>query len=362
MSWSWTLYRYLAARFLGGFAMVYGILLALVFCIGLVDLITNRTAGRGVDTATVIGMAVLQLPHLGLEMLPFAVLFGGAFSFMRLARSQELAATRAAGISAWDFLLPALAMAVLIGVVTVTIVTPVASGMATEFAKLEARHIKGQASLLAVVNGVWLRQGDEQEQSVIHAATAIDQGERLEDVSVLLYRGDRFQGRIDAASAQLRERHWDLRDAWVSGGDGVPRHHDTWQLPTTLTPTEIQNSSTAPTALSFWQLPGFIRTTEAAGFSTLRHQLYFYSLCAMPALFAAMVLMAASFSLRPAREGGTARAIAFSIAAGFGVYFFERLTETLGRSGAVPVLLAATAPAIASILIGMTLVFSREDG
>lgn len=362
MSWSWTLYRYLAARFLGGFAMVYSILLALAFSIGVVDLL-NRTAGRGVDTGTVIGMAVLQLPHLGLEMLPFAILFGSAFSFMRLARSQELVASRAAGISAWDFLLPALAMAVLIGGVTVAIVTPVASKMYAEFANLEARHIKGQASLLAVSeNGVWLRQGDEKEQSVIHAATAIDQGERLENVAVLLYRGERFNGRIDAASAQLRDSHWDLRDAWVSGGDGVPRHHDAWQLPTTLTPTEIQNSFTVPTALSFWQLPGFIRTAEATGFSALRYELYFYSLCALPALFAAMVFMAASFSLRPAREGGMAKAIALTIAAGFAVYFFERLTETLGRSGAVPVLLAATAPAIASILIGMTLVFSREDG
>ena len=94
----------------------------------------------------------------------------------------------------------------------------------------------------------------------------------------------------------------------------------------------------------------------------MRYKLYFYTLCTLPALFAAMVFMAASFSLRPAREGGLAKAILLSIAAGFAVYFFEQLTRTLGRSQAVPVLLAATAPAIASILIGMTLVFSREDG
>ena len=105
-----------------------------------------------------------------------------------------------------------------------------------------------------------------------------------------------------------------------------------------------------------------LHAAQSAGFSALRYRLYFYTLCALPALFAAMVFMAASFSLRPKREGGMAKAILLSIAAGFAVYFFERLTETLGRSGVVPVLLAATAPAIASILIGMTLVFSREDG
>ena len=123
MIWSWTLYRYLALQFLLGVVMVYGGFLTLAFAIDIVDLL-NRTAGRGVDTGTVIGMAVLQLPDLGQKMLPFAILGGGVFSFLRLARSQELVATRAAGISAWNFLMPALAMAMLIGVLTVTVATP----------------------------------------------------------------------------------------------------------------------------------------------------------------------------------------------------------------------------------------------
>lgn len=362
MSWSWTLYRYLAAQFIAGVATVYGIFLVLAFSADIVDLL-NRTAGRGINTATVIGMAVLQLPDLGLKMLPFAILGGGVFCFIRLARSQELVASRAAGISAWDFLTPAIATAVLIGVLTVTVATPVASRMFAEFAGLEARHIKGQASQLAVSeNGVWLRQGDQSEQSVIHAISAADQGERLEDVVVFRYRGDAYIGRIDASSAQLREHYWDINDAWVSGADGIARRQANVRLPTTLTPSQIQESFIAPTALSFWELPDFIRAAQSAGFSAVRYRLYFYTLCTLPALFAAMVFMAASFSLRPAREGGMAKTILLSVAAGFAVYFFERLTETLGRSGAVPVLLAATAPAIASILIGMTLVFSREDG
>lgn len=362
MSWSWTLYRYLALQFLAGVGMVYGGFLALAFAIDVVDLL-NRTAGHGVDTSVVIGMAALQLPDLGLKMLPFAILGGGVFSFLRLARSQELVATRAAGISAWDFLMPALCMAVLIGIVTVTVATPVASRMFAEFGALEARHIKDQASLLAVSeNGVWLRQGDQNAQSVIHAITATDQGERLENIAVYLYRGESFAGRIDAKSSQLGDHVWQMHNAWVSGADGVPHHYDSYQLATTLTPAQIQESFVAPEALSFWDLPSFIRSAQAAGFSPTRYRLYFFSLCALPALFAAMVFMAASFSLRPAREGGLAKAILMSIAAGFAVYFFQSLTKTLGRSDAVPVLLAATAPAIASILLGMTLVFTREDG
>jgi len=182
-------------------------------------------------------------------------------------------------------------------------------------------------------------------------------------VIVFLYgANDRFAGRIDAKSGRLQDRAWLLQDAWVSDTNGRPTHHDSFTLDTTLTPEQIQESFRSPDTLSFWDLPSFIRAAQAAGFSATRYQLYLYTLYALPALFAAMVLMAASFSLRISREGGTAKVILFSAACGFAVYFFTDLTRVLGQSGTVPVLLAATAPAVAAILIGMTLLFNQEDG
>ena len=161
MSWSWTLYRYLAIQFFLGVAVVYTGFLALAFSIDIVNLL-NRTTGHGVTTSVIVGMAMLQLPDLGQKMLPFAILLGGVFTFARLSRSQELVATRAAGVSAWDFLLPPLAVAVLIGVTAVTVFTPISARMFSEFAGLEARYVKGEESQLSVSeNGLWLRQGDE---------------------------------------------------------------------------------------------------------------------------------------------------------------------------------------------------------
>ncbi len=363
MSWSWTLYRYLALQFFLGVAVVYTGFLAIAFSIDIVDLL-NRTAGHDVSTAVVVGMAVLQLPDLGQKMMPFAILLGGVFTFVRLSRSQELVAARAAGVSAWDFMLPPLAVATLIGVVAVTAFTPLSSRMFTEFAGLEARYIKGEASQLSVSqNGLWLRQGDESQQSVIHALHVADQGEHLEDVIVFRYgANDKFVGRIDAKSAQLGENVWMLSDAYVSGAAGSPKHYSSFALPTTLNPAQIQEISTSPDAMSFWDLPGFIRAAQAAGFSAVRYELYLYTLYALPILFAAMVFMAASFSLHSARGGSIVRVILLSAACGFGVYFFSDMTQVMGQSGALPILLAASAPAIASIFIGMTLVFNQEDG
>ena len=79
-------------------------------------------------------------------------------------------------------------------------------------------------------------------------------------------------------------------------------------------------------------------------------------------MFAAMVFMAASFSLRLARLGGLLQVILYSALAGFGVYFFSNVATAMGESGILPVALAASAPAAAAILLGMTLVFHQEDG
>jgi lipopolysaccharide export system permease protein len=364
MSWSWTLYRYLAQQFLLGVGMVYGGFLLLAFSIDLVDLL-NRTAGRGVSSLVVIGMGLLQLPDLGQKLLPFAVLLGGVFAFAKLSRSQELVATRAAGVSAWDFLAPPLAVAVGLGIFAVIAFTPLSARMLAQFSALEAKYIRGEASQLAVSeNGLWLRQGSEDTgQSIVHALRVADQGVKLDEVVVFLYgANDHFKGRIDAKTADLHPGYWLLHDAWVSGADGTPVHHTTYSLGTTLTPTQIQESFAPPDTLSFWDLPRFISAAQQAGFSATRYQLYLYTLLALPALFAAMVFMAASFSLNIGRSGGLPRVIVISALSGFGVYFFSDLTRALGQSGILPVALAATAPAAAAILIGMTLVFHQEDG
>ena len=109
-------------------------------------------------------------------------------------------------------------------------------------------------------------------------------------------------------------------------------------------------------------MPRFIANAEAAGFSAVRHRIYWYSLLASPLLYAAMVFMAASFSLHLVRLGGQSRLLIVAILSGFGVYFLGDLTRALGQSGMLPPPLAAVAPAAAALLLGMTLLFHEEDG
>src|SRR5258705_534079 len=184
--------------------MVFAALVALALSLDLADQFT-RTTERGIPPDIILSMSLLKLPDIAQKLLPFAVLLGAIFAFARMSRNHELVATRAAGISAWQFLTPSLLVAVGLGVLTMTLFSPVAAAFLSQYTRLEARYVHGQASQLAVSStGLWLRQGDASHQSVVHALRVADQGVHLEEVIVFLYQGlDHYAGRIDASSADL---------------------------------------------------------------------------------------------------------------------------------------------------------------
>lgn len=364
MKISWILSGYLAKQFLLSVGVVFAFCVTLAFVIDIVDLL-NRTAGReAVPMSMIMGMALLKLPNLTEKMMPFAVMFGAIWCFARMTRSQELVIARASGVSAWMFLAPALVVSLLVGGFMTTVYNPFASRLISRYEDLQARYIRGRPSLLAVSNnGLWLRQGDEKGQTVIHAQRVSNSGLHLQDVSLFIYVGkNKFSGRIDAKTATLQQLKWHLEQAWVTGPDRPAVFYPILDVKTTLTHDQIQESFATPETIGFWDLPQFIEQAESAGFSATKHRLHYQALLAGPVLLCAMIFIAAAFSLRLARLGGAARLIVSSVLTGFVLYFFTDVARALGISGTVPVTLAAWAPASTALLLGMAYMFNQEDG
>jgi lipopolysaccharide export system permease protein len=364
MNWSWTLSRYIAWQFFYSVMIVFGGTAALGFIIDIVELLSRTSGKDAVDFGTVLTMAIFKLPNLTEKLMPFAFLFGALWTFARLTRSQELVVARAAGVSVWQFLAPPLAIALLLGAFMTMVYNPFAAQMVSAYQQLEAKYIRGRPSLLDVsTNGLWLRQADDTGQSVIHALRVSDQGLSLQDVIIFIYEGkDNFAGRIDAKSASLRPGAWLLEKAYVSRLNQSSEFHEKLEVKTSLTAETIQESFASPETISFWELPRFIAIADSAGFKPTNHRLQWHALLAAPLLLCAMIFTAAAFSLRLARLGGAARLILAGVMTGFLLYFFTNASQALGKSGLVPVELAAWAPALTALLFGMTALFNQEDG
>lgn len=366
MKISSTLSLYIGRNFFYAFLAFFIGLLALIFLLDIVELLRRASSKVDVTNGLIIEMAIMKLPHMGQLLFPFAVLFAGMASFWRLSRSSELAITRAAGISAWQFLVPVILIAFMLGVFKITIFNPLASSTLGRFQQLEAVHMKGQKNFLAISkSGLWLRQGGNNGQAVIHANGIFQQEESAEinGVTVYMYKNDdSFVGRIDASQASLKDGYWLMNNAWISKGDNPSYLVEEYKLETNLTLSKIQDNFAPPETMSFWDLPQFIKTLEKSGFSATRHRLHWHSLLSAPLLLCAMVLIAATFTLRHARKGTTSLIIGSGAMAGFLLYFFSDVVFALGLSESIPVVLAAWAPSGVATMLGLAMLLHLEDG
>ena len=235
--------------------------------------------------------------------------------------------------------------------------------MLLRYEQLEAKLFQGRASLLSVSEaGLWLRQSDAQGRAVIHAQRMAPGEIILSKVTIYLYdTKNRFTGRLDAPRAQLEEGHWLLSNVLVTAPGQPSSREPVYKIPTDWTAAKIQDSFSSPETLSFWNFPGFIAILDQAGFTAARHKVYWYSLLALPIMLAAMVLVAASFSLRTARRGGVATLIGVGVLFSFFLFFLSDVAFTLGLSSAIPAFLAAFTPAMVTLLIGLSILMHLEE-
>ena len=372
----WTLSLYIARRFLMTVVAAFVAVVTLVVIVDMVELLRSNKDGQA-GFFQLLGMAFLHAPSITIAAAPFTVLLAAMISFAVLARRSELVVTRAAGVSVWRLIMPALIVAFLLGIFSFAVYNPIASAFAARFETLEQRYFDRSSSRLEVASGgLWLRQGGDGGQTVIRAMRASGSIERLWDVSVFQFDGnDRLYRRLDARTAVLEHRAWRLggvqrwdlmEDAGQSSDSAIIETRavtmEETRIETDLTVEHIQDSFAAPETISFWKLPGFITLLEESGFSSNRHRMHWYGLVSAPVVFTAMVLIGAAFSMRHVRFGGLGVMALGCVISGFGFFFLSDIASALGASGAVPVLLAAWAPPFSAVLFALGLLLHLEDG
>ena len=360
--------RYVLAQQAVALLVALGVIAALVMLIDFVEV--SRGVGSDVDLsgARIFGLVLLKSPTVVIQMLPFVFLFGTLGAFVALNRRSELVAMRAAGLSAWRFVLPAAGGAFVIGILVVTAFGPLASAGDGLFQR-ERERLSSQAAgpRPEGPQPIWLREGDDTRQMIIRAERQDRAQGRLIGVSFFVYAnaedGRRvFSERLDADSASLRAGKWHLVNA-VGARIGQQRvRYAILDLPSSLADDEAFARFARPQATPFWSLPNQIRRVEAAGFSTTAYRLRLQQLLATPFLLAAMSMLAAAFSLRLMRLGDLSRMIALAVVLGFGFFFVNQAASAFGSAEVIPPFLAAWLPPLVTLLAAVTLLLYTEDG
>ena len=342
--------------------------MAISSLIDIVELIRRASGKDDIPLSVILEMSALRIPYMAEKLMAYAVLVGSMLALTRLTRTHELVVARAAGVSVWQFLAPAIAVVVLLGVFIATVFNPFSAVLLMRYEHIEGKYFSGTPSLLSISpSGLWMRQIEHDSPTVgehiIYTARVSQSTMEFSNVIVFTFdKSRKFTERLDAKSAVLEQDMLHLRQVTRSVPGQPPEYISDIELPTTLTLTHIQDSFASPETMSFWHLPSFITMLENAGFSALRHRLYWHSLFANPILMAGTVLVAAVFSLRQPRRGKIGLLVAAGILSGFLLHFFTNIIFALGSAGTLPVMLAAWSPAIVVTMIGAALLLHIEDG
>lgn len=360
---------YLARGFLRYFG---GLLLIFVLMTVLIDLVEHlrRLSSASVSFGQVLQVTLLNTPQTIYTILPLVLILSTVAMFLGLARSSELVVIRASGRSAIKALVSPAITAFVIGLVAVAMVNPIVASTSKRYAVLLENYRSGGTDVVSIsAEGLWLRQGGDDGQTVIRAARANPQATELYDVTMVQYAPDAGpRRRIEARSARLIEGAWELSSAviWPLDQGVNPQAQieevERIEIPSTLTEARIRDTFGEPAAIPIWDLPVYISLLTEAGFSARRHAVWFQMELARPLFLVALVLTSAAFTMRHVRFGKTGVAVLSAVMLGFALYYLRNFVQIMGENGQIPVVLAAWAPPVASLLLALGLLLHTEDG
>lgn len=363
------LHFYIARRFLMSFATML-VVLGMIFV--LLDMVESmrRFDAAAIGFGNILGLTLLNAPMWMYRILPLIVIMATIWMFLSLSRSSEMVVTRAAGRSALNTLLAPTLAVFIFGMIAVAVGNPIAAATTKKYQRVAAQYDGSGGSVLSISSGgVWLRQGNEDGQTVIRAAQSDLEGTQLSGVTFYAFAADGPPKlRIEAQSATLEPGQWRLTSAKVwdladtVNPEVAAKTYDSYAVPSNLTQDQIRDSFGKPSSISIWELPAFIQRLETAGFSARAHRVWLHMELAMPFFLVAMVLIGAGFTMRHTRFGRTGIMVMMALMMGFGAYFIRNFAQILGENGQIPVMFAAWIPPLAAIMLPLGILLHLEDG
>jgi lipopolysaccharide export system permease protein len=359
-----TLSRYFGMRFL---ISVVASFIGVVVLAAMVDYVELMRRGADWPNSTpwlLAQISMFRVPQLTERIMPFSVLVGAMSCYLALSRRLELVVARAAGISAWQFVAPAVVAALLIGVVATTVYNPMSAVLQERSKRIESEVVgEVPSALQESKSGFWVRQRSAEGAAIINAQSSRDQGTTLGNLTIYTFDNDgHFQQRLEARSATLEAGYWQLEEVRIYAGGSPPQSADTYRLNTNLTLEQVRESFATPETVPFWQLPNYIEMADRAGLEAAGYRLQYYTLLARPFMLAAMVLLAASVSLRFFRFGGVQKMVLSGISAGFLLFVLSKITEDMSKAELMSPIAAAWTPVLVGGLTGFVALLFLEDG
>ncbi len=309
-------------------------------------------------------MTLLKMPLRIQDLLPYSIFFGSIISLLRLSKNSELVIARSSGLNIWYCSLPHILLAFLIGIISISVLSPITSVTQKKLLQIEGKYLdKNNNSLQFSDGGFWLYQKQKDNTAIIHAENINPTNIELKNVTIFRYNENyEFYERIDGSITELQTGYWKIKNGKKTDKNLKISNFIELQMPTYFTSEQIKESFAPPETVSFWSMLNFIEIIEKSGFSSRKHKIYWYSMLATPILLVGMALMGTIFAVKPLGRHGIGKRIFIATIIAFIIFFLNDIVSAIGQGSTSSALISAWAPKLAPIIISASVILYLEDG
>ncbi|RPI16076.1 MAG: YjgP/YjgQ family permease [Ignavibacteriae bacterium] len=352
--------RYIISQFIKN--LLFALLCFIIIFI-LVDLFENldKFIDNKVTMDIVFKYYFYFIPEIIKLITPIAVLLATLFTAGRMINFVELVAVKNAGISLMRFMMPFLAIGVVVTAITIYFNNWTVPEANKKKFFIERNYL-GKNRMVQGLEKLYFQ--DAKNRLVI-----IEQFSEIEltanKVTILVFNPDTTTAlikRIDAAVMKWDNNNWVLMDAierdFSSGGEllktysGKPVAEVEGIGKLNVVPEQIIKKQLKPDELNYNELSDFIDNQKAGGQSVDRVQVDFYSKISFPFSSIIVIIFGISISTGSKKRKGLALQFGISILVSFIYLGFVKISQSFGYNGDLNPMLTAWLANIAFAAFG----------
>lgn len=300
------------------------------------------------NQATAVQMAsyfLYSIPTVISLTLPASVLLATLLTYSYLSKFSEITAMKANGISLYRIAVPALVVSAVVAVFLfffTELVTPASLQKTEHIVKVEVQKQKTLGFFKQ--NEIWYRGHNaiynfklfDVEKNILHGVTI---NHLNPDFTLKL--------RIDAERAEWKKDHWVFFKLLMTTFNQNNAPSLEWSKEKVINipeqPNDFKIIQKDAEKMGYFELRRYVNKIRAEGYDVSRYLVDLQGKLAFPFVCLILVFIGMSFSVRSERSGGVMRSVAIGIFIGFSYWIIHAFSMSLGRSGILPVIVAAWA-------------------
>lgn len=292
-------------------------------------------------------LALLYVPSLILDLLPFIIFLSSVFYFLHLRFSKELVMIKVFGYSNLKIILILSFFSLLLGLFVLFAINPITARLIKQYEIEKARYSKDVDHLISInKNGVWIKETDNVGYKIINAKSLNEN--TLENISIYIFDSSgSLLKRIESETALITNNPWQLKKNYIHNNlENSTIFYENYELISENTSEKINSLYKNLNTIPFLRLITNYQDLNKGGYSNKILNEKLNKFTSLPIFLFLMVVLAGIFSIDSLKNKQNFYYLLSSILICVVIYYLKDLSIALGQTEKINLTLSIWMPII----------------